>query len=72
MNRGGGSASEDELKLGGIDELAPVPGAPLLYPADTNLYSVPIRFEIEIKDPKPQAATDQTAAANSNDEAAAT
>jgi hypothetical protein len=49
--QGDGSASDGAKQDVAIDELAPLPVRPSLYPPNASFYRVPITFTIELKDP---------------------
>ncbi len=49
--RGGDPPSPGRVTDQALDELAPVPDRPRLYPVGSRYYRVPITFEVEILDP---------------------
>ena len=55
-----GSSGESRTESLGLDELAPLPMRPSLYPPSSRFYRVPITFTIELKDlnakPAPEAS----------------
>jgi hypothetical protein len=55
-------SGENVEALKDIDEIAPVPGRPSVYPAGSQYYLVPITFEVELLDRFAPRAPGQTAA----------
>jgi hypothetical protein len=52
----------EESQHADLDELAPMPPAPTLYPAGSKYYRVPVTFEVEILDANvPAAPSDRSA-----------
>ncbi len=56
------SSGESVEAMKDIDEIAPVPGRPSVYPAGSQYYLVPITFEVELLDRFAPKAPGQTAA----------
>lgn len=61
-DRGGFGEQSDEAK--DLNEWAPVPGRPALYPPNSRYYRIPITFELELIAPPPAAPNPAAAAAS--------